>query len=111
MLNKDEVAALPPDAQVWLVSTRDPEGAAAWSSLVCDAVKRAVSYGEFAAFRTKRDAQLWLYERKARWARDEATRLLAVARDAEKKAKEMATGLRRDAPPPEPADEPDGMVG
>lgn len=93
MLSKDEVASLPTGTPLWLVGTRDPEGSAPWKTAVDAKTPRFLTHGEWAAFRTEREAQLWHAENLAEWARAEARRLTAVALAAEKRAKALMVGV------------------
>jgi hypothetical protein len=68
----------------------DFEGQEAWRTTASADLPRFLAYGEWAAFATKRDAQVWHAQRLAAWARAEAARLLKVARAADKRAMALA---------------------
>ena len=91
MLNKEDVASMPVGAAVWLVGTRDLEGGAPWQTQKDSRTRRFLAHGEWAAFGTEREAQVWHANRLAAWARTEAARMLKVARGAEKRAKALAS--------------------
>ena len=87
---QEVVAEMPTGTPVWLAATRDLEGQAPWRTTASADLPRFLAYGEWAAFATKREAQVWLAQRLAAWARAEVARLLKVARAAEKRAEVLA---------------------
>ncbi len=90
MLSKDQIEAMTPGATLWLVGTRDLERGAPWQTQKDSKTRRLLAYGEWAAFRTEHEAHVWHAQRLAIWARAEASRLLTVARNAERRARTLA---------------------
>lgn len=90
MLSKEQTEALRPGTPVWLVGMPDPGEDAPWRTTASADLPRFLAYGEWAAFLTQREALVWREQQVAALARAEATRLLKVARAAEKRAKAFA---------------------